>query len=102
IADSALYAKEDTVFILPSNLEYVITAAPTDKTKQFYQTLKTKFYQKKITKELYDLLFTDPPSNIAVPVPNLDEGEKSESPYLAYEGKIIGNIRVRKINIFGT
>ena len=40
IADSALYAKKDTVLILPDTIDYIIQPTPSDKTKEFYETLK--------------------------------------------------------------
>lgn len=102
IADSAMYAKEDTVLFLPDTVEYIIKPTPTDKTKAFYESLKNKFYQTRLTKELYDLLFTDAPQQEPASLPDHDETEKSVDPYLAFEGKIIGNIRIKKINVFGT
>lgn len=101
IADSALYAKKDTVLILPDTVDYIIQPTPSDKTKEFYETLKNKFYRTKLTKELYDLLFTEIPEQ---PKSSDEEEETSRSiaPYLPYEGKIIGNIRIKKVNVFGT
>src|SRR5690606_33870772 len=101
IADSALYAKKDTVLILPDTVEYIIQPTPSDKTKAFYETLKNKFYRTKLTKELYDLLFTDIPE-APQPSEETEASAKSIDPYLPYEGKIIGNIRIRRVNVFGT
>ncbi len=101
ISDSALYAQEDTLLILPDTLEYIIQPTPSDKTKEFYETLKNKFYRTKLTKELYDLLFTDIPATPQASE-ETEESTKSTDPYLPYEGKIIGNIRIKKVNVFGT
>lgn len=101
IADSALYAKKDTLLILPDTVDYIIQPTPSDKTKAFYETLKNKFYRTKLTKELYDLLFTDIPEETQASEES-EEAARSIDPYLPYEGKIIGNIRIKKVNVFGT
>lgn len=101
IADSAMYAQKDTILLLPDTVEYIIKPTPTDKTKAFYESLKNTFYQTRLTKELYDLLFTDIPEHPAAAVDH-DETERSIDPYLPFEGKIIGNIRIKKLNVFGT
>lgn len=101
IADSALYAKKDTVLILPDTVEYIIQPTPSDKTKAFYETLKSQFYRTKLTKELYNLLFTDIPEE-APSSEDPEETSKSIAPYLAYEGKIIGDVKIKKVNVFGT
>lgn len=101
IADSALYTQKDTLLILPDTLDYIIQPTPSDKTKEFYETLKSKFYRTKLTKELYDLLFTDIPQE-APSAEEAEETSKSIDPYLPYEGKIIGNIKIKKVNVFGT
>src|SRR5690606_41337734 len=61
IADSALYAKKDTVLILPDTVDYIIQPTRSDKTKKFYEPRKNKYYRTKLNKELYDLLFTEIP-----------------------------------------
>src|SRR5699024_3647164 len=80
IADSALYAKKDTVLILPDTVDYIIQPTPSDKTKEFYETLKNKFYRTKLTKELYDLLFTEIPEE-AKSSDDAEETSRSIEPY---------------------
>ncbi len=99
IADSALYIKKDTTLIIADSIEYIVNTSPSEKTVQFYQNLKEQFYKTKVTRGLYDLIFTDPPGESKVAA---EDAEKSENPYIPFKGKIIGNIRIKKINVFGT
>lgn len=100
IADSSLYVKKDTIIIIPDTVEYIVNTTPNEKTKEFYKNLKEKFYQHKVTRGLYDLIFTEPPKGPHGTVP--DDAEKSDNPYIPFKGKIIGNIRIKKLNVFGT
>ena len=100
IADSALYVKKDTTVIIADSLDYIINTTPDEKTIQFYQTLKEKFYKTRVTRELYDLLFTEPLDEDKKPTK--EKPEKSDDVYTKYKGKIIGNIRIKKLEVFGT
>lgn len=100
IADSSLYVKRDTTVIIPDSIEFIVNTSPNEKTIKFYKNLKERFYKTKVTRGLYDLLFTDPVDageQVAV-----EDAEKSENPYIPFAGKIIGNIRIKKLNVFGT
>lgn len=100
IADSSLYVKKDTTVVIPDSLEYIINTTPDEKTIKFYKTLKDKFYQTRVTRELYDLLFTDPPKEPSQS--KKEDTKKSSNIYIPYKGKIIGNITIKKLNVFGT
>ncbi|MFA0960720.1 hypothetical protein AB9P05_02830 [Roseivirga sp. BDSF3-8] len=70
-----------------------------DKTRIFYENLRKKFAGTKVTRELFDLVFTLPPS--APPADTL-QNEDSRNPYRPYDGKIVGNIYLKKLPPFGT
>ncbi len=64
----------------------------------FYSRLKTRLYKHKLTRQLYDALFRDVYNS------RIATGEVSQievNPFQAYEGKIIGKIYVRRLDVFG-
>ena len=68
------------------------------KTKQFYRKIKDLFYQSRLTRELFDLLFVEPSTDR--PAPSLAETETIER-YEPQQEKIIGDIKIRKLELFG-
>lgn len=67
------------------------------KAQRFYQKLRNLFYQTRLSRKLFDLLVV-PPSATIRPVEGVKEPDRR---YKDLEGKIIGNIRIRKLAVFG-
>ena len=67
------------------------------KSKQFYQKLKEKFYRTRLTRELFDLLFVAPSKEPALPQPPAPLKAK----YDEHQGKLIGEIEIKKLDLFG-
>lgn len=61
---------------------------------QFYDSLKYKANQNKITKLLYDFLITSPK-------PHIDERARAIDYYSQMEGKIISDITIKSLDVFG-
>jgi len=64
----------------------------------FYTQLKSRMYKRRITRQLYDLLFRDVYNSRA------KTGEVSQvevNPFRAFEGKIISEIHIRRLDVFG-
>ena len=64
----------------------------------FYSKLKTRLYKHKLTRQLYDALFRDVYNS------RVATGEVSQievNPFQVFEGKIIGKIYVRRLDVFG-
>ena len=64
----------------------------------FYSRLKTKMYKRRLTRQLYDVLFQDVYNS------RVKTGEVNQieiNPFQAYEGKIIGDIYIRRLGVFG-
>lgn len=99
--DSTVYIQQDTIISIPDSIDYIIRLNDSIKTQRFYDSLKVKLYKSQLTKEIYDLLFTSSASNEPEEVVE-ETGENSESPYLPYKGKIIGDISVHRLDPFGT
>jgi hypothetical protein len=89
--DTIYYVDKDTIIFHPQKGK---------DHSDFYKNLKEKLYKKKLTRKLYDVAFKTKPnpsfSHIAtsgIIIPN--------NPYFQYRGKVIGNIRVKKLQVFG-
>ncbi len=97
LKDSTIYIERDTVLLLPDSVAARIRNDP-QSSRAFYEKMKEKFSGKKATKELYDALVSVPKKrrNVIPPTP----------PHvLKYEeaaGKRISNVRIKKLDVFGT
>ncbi|MCG8339749.1 MAG: hypothetical protein MI674_00520 [Cytophagales bacterium] len=65
-----------------------------DSTKNFYKRLKDKFYKAEFTKKLFDLIFVNPEEDTVFKT-------KDDSSFWNFKDKIIGNIQLKKLAIFG-
>ncbi|WP_234735842.1 BamA/TamA family outer membrane protein [Tellurirhabdus bombi] len=69
-----------------------------DRDSVFYSQLKTRMHKRRLTKQLYRLLFRDVYNS------RVQSGEVSElesNPFQKYEGKVIGDIYIRRLEVFG-
>ncbi|CAN5408634.1 hypothetical protein BH23BAC1_BH23BAC1_35180 [soil metagenome] len=98
LGNSTFFIKNDTIIYLPETVTATEEDLESPKTKAFYDLLKKHFYKNRITREIYDLLFTSPPKKIKDD-PHIPE--VSENPFIPFEGKIIGDIRIKKLDVFG-
>ena len=101
LSDTAFFAYRDTVVYVTdtirSRLEQIIKRDDKTKDRAFYNKVKRRMNQGKISRELFDALF------------DLDDGKKEPAPSLIkpaggrtpYEGYIIGNINLKKLAVFG-
>lgn len=71
-----------------------------ERTEKFYQKLQNFFYQTKISRKLFDLLVV-PPSHNPGPPPMEQEKEQPAERFQSFRGKIIGDIHIRKLPVFG-
>lgn len=95
----SITAYSDTTLLIPKKTKYSIKTKSEIKTTQFYDSLKIKSERNPITKELYELLITrDAKDTIS------DETitKKSEDEYKHYNGKKIRNIKIKRLEAFGT
>lgn len=64
----------------------------------FYSRLKTSMYKHRLTRQLYDAIFRDVYNS------QVKTGEVSQiesNPFKAFEGRIIGDIYIRRLSVFG-
>jgi len=101
LGDSSIYVENDTVFMLPDSVAMKLKRDETRRSDEFYKKLREKLYKRRFTKELYDLLFVDPPDKSnkeeSKPQPQYVNGD-----YEKYEGLRISSIHIKKLEVFGT
>lgn len=89
---------KDTFFVIPRKIKYKIKSNPQFKAQAFYDSLQVKASNKRWTKELYDLLIEDDGKKKKKVVVKT---QKSEDPFVPYTGKVIRNIKIQKLDVFG-
>ena len=92
LKDTTIRFDKDTTLILPDSVFYSIQ-------RGFYDRLRDRWYQRKLTKQLFNLLFSLPSDDFRL---DTTQFLKSENPFLAYEGKIIGSISLTQLEALGT
>ena len=92
LKDVTLRFEKDTVLILPDTLFYKVRG-------NFYTRLKDRWYQRKFTKQLFDLLFSIPSEDFGLDTTKL---VKSENPFLEFQGRTIASISLVKLKALGT
>ena len=95
--NKVLKAANDTVFFLHDSIKYRISNKPFSQSEVFYDSIKERAYRNRITKELHDLVFSDnnhEPKSPSAP-------RKIASPFVAFGGKVIREIKFEKLDVFG-
>lgn len=100
LGDSSIYVEHDTVLVLPDTVAAKLKMDETKRSEDFYRKVKERLYKTRFTKELYRLLFNDVKK---------EEDKKTEPKaiitngnYKKYQGQVINNIRIKKLEVFGT
>lgn len=102
ISDSSVYIERDTTFYLPEDVDYFQRKHSLKRTENFYQNIDTKLHQTRISKLVYKTFFERQQKQISPVDTTKAENKKSESPYLHYYGKLIGDIQYKHLKPFGT
>ena len=101
-ADTSGYRiKSRDSLIIKSNkdsLSFEIQKKRMDASGQFYDKVKSATHRNFFSRQLYPLLFKNPPTNT---FPEKVSGNES-LPYLEEKGKVIKSIRIKKIAVFGS
>jgi hypothetical protein len=93
-SDTITFSKQDTVI-------YILDTIPEKKAKKnnFYDKIKNEAYKRKLTKEVYRLLFRDPDQ---VKISDTIKLQRSEAAFEKYKGKKIRKISIRVFKPFGS
>ncbi|HNP19653.1 MAG TPA: hypothetical protein PKL31_14545 [Fulvivirga sp.] len=98
LGDSAIYIQKDTIFYLPDSVAGRLKKDREGRSEEFYQKLRDKLSKRRVTKELYNLLFNDV-NKTKVPVQAVTVATDN---FGKYEGRTIGKIKLTKLEPFGT
>lgn len=97
LGNISFIAEKDTIIFAPDSVFFRHKLPPMMKSKVFYDSLEFKAKRSKFTKSIYDLTFISQNRKRRDTVITM----KSETPFLGYEGKIIRNIRIKRLDVFG-
>jgi hypothetical protein len=101
IGNRTAFIRFDTVIFIPDTSFYKIKRAESrqvNRQDSFYVSLRKKAYQTRVSKELYDLVFT---SSASIHLPDTADALRSEYPFLGFSGKTIRSIHIQKLDVFG-
>ncbi|MCK4568973.1 MAG: hypothetical protein KAT76_01710 [Bacteroidales bacterium] len=97
-ADTNYFVKNDSFILIPVNMDYMISRYPPINDADTYKNIRKKASSSKLMKSLYQMTFVDPKTGQATASKQLSN---SASPFDAYEGKIIRNIKFTTLEPFG-
>jgi hypothetical protein len=92
--DSVISPLSDTQVVIPSNTSYKIKKNPYYKSQAFYDSLQAEKNKNQMYSELYGLLIVNKPV-----AKDTNDNVKAETEYLPFEGMIIREIYIRKVDI---
>lgn len=89
--------ENDTIICVSDTVFFRVRYGPEMRSRIFYDSLEVKAERSRFIKSLYDLTFVSSERKRKDTVITI----KSEVPFLDYEGKIIRNIRIKRLDVFG-
>jgi len=95
LPDTMITAGKDTIIRIPEDTPFQIRDASSMKSNSFYDSLGRKTKNNRFTNLLYRSLVSSDPFKMADSIDFL----QSESEYLDFEGKRIGKIRLKKVQV---
>jgi len=97
-ADTSFFVKDDSVILVPVRLEYMITRYPPINEANTYKDIREKASSSKMMKSMYQLVFVDRGTG---KTGKDKQPEQSASPFDAFKGKVIRNIKFMTLEPFG-
>ncbi len=95
LRDTFYLPENDTIVFLPHHTKYTIKKSPYFKSEKFYDSLRSKADETKVTRILFSLLFKSSSENVTDNKPI----SKAEDAFIPFEGKTIGEISIRQVPI---
>lgn len=96
LKDYVYYPKDDTVFVFPKGTKYHVRYNPFVRSARFYDSLKAKTQQSRLSRELFSLLIRMDHKGPVV----VDDLIKSESYFKGNEGKLISSIKIMRTDLY--
>lgn len=98
ILKDTIYAPStDTIFVIPADTKYKLRRNPYQSSERFYQKIKEKTGENKVTARIFDLLFVN--KNLATENAPSRSKRSSNAPFVPYEDLRITNIRIKHVDI---
>lgn len=97
LPDTSIYVNNDTIFYLPDSIVASFNEDREARTSEFYKALRDKLSKRRVTKEIYSLLFKD----LNKPV-NLQAIQGPTDNFENFEGRVISDIYIKRLQPFGT
>ncbi len=98
--DSAIFVVKDTTFVVPDTAEYFQRRRSLKKSKNFYQSVNSRVHRNIFSKLLYKVCFEKKKEKKSqTETPDL---VSNEDPYMDHYGKLVKNMRLKRLEIFGT
>ena len=97
--DRLVEAKNDTVIELPRYIDFYIRKGSNTTSDRFYQELRDQAFRTKWGKELHNVVLS--PSTDLFSKTDTVKTQKSEIAFLPYNGLIIRNIYITRLDVFG-
>lgn len=98
--DSAIFIEKDTTFNMPDTADYFQRRKVPLKAQNFYQAVDKKLHRNFFSKLVYKICFRkkkEKSSQLAT-----QDLVSNEEPYSEYFGKLVGDIRLKRLEIFGS
>lgn len=97
-ADTSFFVMSDSLILVPVRLEYMISRYPPINEANTYKNIREKTSTNKLMKSMSQLVFVDPGTG---KTGKDKQPEQSASPFDAYKGKVIRNIKFMALEPFG-
>ena len=98
IGNKSFEPGSDTIFIIPPGTSYQIRESREKQSQSFYDSLQLKASGSRWTRELHNIVIRPPKSG---PVTDTLQTSASILPFLPYNGKIIREVKIQKLDPFG-
>ncbi|MEQ8471935.1 MAG: hypothetical protein RIC35_12160 [Marinoscillum sp.] len=97
LKDTIFAPNQDTIIVLEDDTPYRIKTNPYKSTEDFYQKLREKTGQNKVTARLFELLYVDKKYESELKKKKVDR--TSNQPFMPFEGKHIGKITIKHVDL---
>jgi hypothetical protein len=95
VGDSLILIDKETLLIIPSSKKAKVRENPYAKSAGFYDSLRVASYNSRISRQLYNFLIRPAKKDVSDTLNMV----KAEDPFLPFEGMLIENIRLIKVDI---
>lgn len=96
VEDDIYYIPNDTIIFLPDTMDVIVKHHSMEKTEEFYQNIKNKMSDRKVSKMVYKFIFKSPNRN------RPHHEDLSELRFIHYDQDNIERLTYKRLAIFGS